>query len=391
MSDKLSVTLAPDSPDVAHADTAAGNRFEQLSAWLLPFHPVFGLMTAIGLSFRGRRVVQGLRTQRADLIAWGLLVVVGVISVLGAYDIPKAAVNFLVPFLFIWLYGLGRWAVKSPTKFLLAMLHGTAVFALIMIIARLFLIDFRIGDFVVLGRFNGRGEVLGMKSNGLAMVLEAGVIGGIGLLLIARNTRDRIWGLTMALLCLLATGITLSRGAMVGIAAGTLTLGLMLSPRALAVTGAAGTGLLVFSSRIRTRALSIFNFENPDGRVEIWSGVLRMLKDHLWFGVGPGNFSVVYPNYALPKWAHTRSAHSNYLNFVAAWGILGGLLMFGWQAWVMIRSLMRGLSDDQKIMFAILITFGTHVLFDDLFTAYWPFLLGCLENPAYDREREAAA
>lgn len=373
----------------------ADHGFEKFAAWILPFHPATAFVALVGLSFRARRVWEGLREQKADLTLWALLGVAGLISVIGAYDTGRAAVEWFTPFLFLWLYALGRWAIQSPSKFLLAMLRGTAVFALVILIARLLHLEVSVGDFTVLGAFTHpgqRGNVLGIPSNGLAVILEAGIVGGFGLLLLARSMRDRAEAVVIALLCLGATAITLSRGAMVGMTAGAAALGLLLTPRSFFAFALAAAGMLGISSRVRTRFLSIVDLGAHGARIDIWRSTLRMLREHLWFGVGPGNFGRVYPSYSVTeKVARFGSAHNNYLYFTAAWGLVGGLLFFGWQAWVMVRSLVRGLQPYQKIMWAILIAFGTHVLFDDLMAAYAGLLLGCLENPAYSRNKKGDA
>lgn len=369
----------------------AGNRFENIAGWVLPFHPAAALIALIGLSLRARRVWTGLREQKADLTVWALLGLTGMVSVIGAYDSGRAAVEWFVPFLFLWLYALGRWAIEAPSRFLRAMLRGTAALALVIVLARLFKWELAVGDFTVLGAFakpGQRGNVLGIQSNGLAVILEAGVVGGFGLLLLARTVKERLEAAATALLCLAAVAITLSRGAMVGMTVGAVALGLLLTPRSLIAFMLAGLGTLAVSPRVRTRFLSILDLNAHEARIGIWRSTLHMIRDHFWFGVGPGNFGRVYPSYAVNESvAKFGSAHNNYLYFTAAWGIVGGVLFFGWQAWVMIRSLLRGLTPYQKIMWAILVAFGTHVLFDDLMAAYVGLLLGCLENPAYEASK----
>lgn len=363
------------------------NRFEKIAAWMLPFHPAAAFVALIGLSLRARRVWVGLREQKADLTIWALLGLAGIVSVMGAYDLGRAVGEWFAPFIFLWLYALGRWAIQAPSRFLRAMLRGTAVLALVIVLARLLKLEFALGDFTVLGAFakpGQRGNVLGIQSNGLAVILEAGVVGGFGLLLLARTAKERIEAAAMAILCLVAVAITLSRGAMVGMTVGAAVLGLLLTPRSLIAFMLAGMGTLAVSPRVRTRFLSILDLGAHEARIGIWQSTLRLIREHLWFGVGPGNFGRVYPSYAVTESvAKFGSAHNNYLYFTAAWGVVGGVLFFGWQAWVMIRSLLRGLTPYQKIMWAILIAFGTHVLFDDLMAAYVGLLLGCLENPAY--------
>lgn len=372
---------------------AREGRFERFAAWILPIHPATGLVALFGLSLRAPEVLRGLKSQRRDLVVFGVLALIGIVSVANAYDVQRGIINFFVPFAFIWLYALGRWAIKQPTQFLVSMLYGTALLALVMVLARVFQWEFAIGDFTVLGRFSRpgqRGNVLGIPSNGLAVVLEAGVIGGLGLLLYERTWKRRLLAMAIGLLSMAGIAITLSRGAMVGIIAGTIALGFLMTPKVIVPFAGCAALLVAFFDRVRERFLSIIDLSKHTARIEIWESTLNLIRDHFWFGVGPGNFGRVYPSYAVTeRVAGFGSAHNNYLFFTAQWGVLGGLTLYGWHFWVMMRSLLRGMGPHQKIMFAILVSFLTHTLFDDLMTAYAGFLLGCLENAAYERAEEA--
>ena len=138
-----------------------------------------------------------------------------------------------------------------------------------------------------------------------------------------------------------AVFITMSRGAMVGVAAGIVAGGLLFSPLALFPLAVAGIGGVMASPRLRDRVLSIVDITGDSSnvrRLRIWEGTWRMLKDHFWLGVGPGNFSRVYPLYSAPGYETFRTPHSTYLNLMTGWGVPGGLLFFGWIAWVMIET-----------------------------------------------------
>lgn len=65
-------------------------------------------------------------------------------------------------------------------------------------------------------------------------------------------------------------------------------------------------------------------------RIAHWQAALAMWRDHLWLGVGAGNYAVVYDQYNLPRWYEPLGhAHNVYLNFAAEAGLLG-LLAYGW-------------------------------------------------------------
>jgi O-antigen ligase len=69
-------------------------------------------------------------------------------------------------------------------------------------------------------------------------------------------------------------------------------------------------------------------------RLAHWDAALRMWRDHLWFGVGIGNYEPAYSAYALPRWPEPLGhAHNYYLNIAAETGLLGlgaYLLFWGW-------------------------------------------------------------
>lgn len=344
----------------------------------------------VALSFRARSVWAQARREKYDLILWSALAVVGLLSAFLGYDIARGLTSFLIPFIFIWVYCLGRWGLVYPEHFLRSMLRGTALLATIMVVARWLNLSFWIGDFPVLADFRpgGRGVVLGVISNGLAVVLEAGAIGGIGLLFAGAKWRDKVEGVIISALSIAAVFITMSRGAMVGIVAGAIAGGLLFSPLAVVPVAVAGGGGVLVSPRLQQRILSIVDVTTNNSnvtRLRIWEATWHMLKDHFWLGVGPGNFSRVYPLYSVPGY-EARTPHSTYLNLISGWGVLGGLLFFGWIVWVVVRSFRRGLSPIQKVMLMILASFWTHVLFDDLITMYTPLLLGALENRSQEKD-----
>jgi O-antigen ligase len=75
-------------------------------------------------------------------------------------------------------------------------------------------------------------------------------------------------------------------------------------------------------------------------RLAHWQSALHMWRDHPWFGVGFGNYSAVYAEYALPKWPYALGhAHNYYLNIAAETGLIGLSAYLGlwataaWQTW----------------------------------------------------------
>ena len=65
-------------------------------------------------------------------------------------------------------------------------------------------------------------------------------------------------------------------------------------------------------------------------RNDLWVPTARMWLDHPWLGVGPAHFDLRFPKYrpvtlqSRPFWSH-----NDYLNALADWGIVGGVLLGG--------------------------------------------------------------
>jgi O-antigen ligase len=64
-------------------------------------------------------------------------------------------------------------------------------------------------------------------------------------------------------------------------------------------------------------------------RLAHWQAALDMARDHLWWGVGFGNYEPAYSDYALINWPYPLGhAHNYYLNLLAETGVVG-LLAYG--------------------------------------------------------------
>lgn len=59
-------------------------------------------------------------------------------------------------------------------------------------------------------------------------------------------------------------------------------------------------------------------------RLAHWQAALDMARDHLWLGVGFGNYEAAYADYALINWPDALGhAHNYYLNILAEEGVIG--------------------------------------------------------------------
>lgn len=68
-------------------------------------------------------------------------------------------------------------------------------------------------------------------------------------------------------------------------------------------------------------------------RRDMWVAAVQMWRDHFWWGVGPAHYDYRFPEYRpvdlqmRPGWAH-----NDYLNLLAEWGTVGGVLVLAGMA-----------------------------------------------------------
>jgi O-antigen ligase len=165
-------------------------------------------------------------------------------------------------------------------------------------------------------------------------------------LLIEEKRRRMLWALCCALL-LGATLATLSRGALVGLAAlapwAIVTRRVPLSGVLLSVVAALSVAALAFAlwaPLLQDRLAQKSNIadKNVAARQALWSGALRMAADRPITGVGPGRFGLEAPTYVRnnPIDLHEPVVHNSYLHVLAEIGLLGvlgfvGFLVSSWQ------------------------------------------------------------
>jgi len=113
---------------------------------------------------------------------------------------------------------------------------------------------------------------------------------------------------------------------------------------------AIGTVLISQNATLRTLAGNLVGMEpqtvaaTPGQRFTIWERTARMIRDHPWLGVGPGNFALVYePHYnphLNPDGRRGVHAHNLWLHQTAELGLPGGaaylilwiaVLVVGWK------------------------------------------------------------
>lgn len=119
--------------------------------------------------------------------------------------------------------------------------------------------------------------------------------------------------------------LTSSRNAWIGFAAGSALITLAFSYKFIIMFVALG-GMALFIPPIFNRIKEIGDPAQNQSRLIIWQVACRMIKEHPIFGVGNGNFSLLYLGYAINDvYDHVERvhAHNAFLNVQSELGIFG--------------------------------------------------------------------
>ena len=219
-------------------------------------------------------------------------------------------------------------------------------------------------DYFILGYDN----VWERPSGGLSIYMTyAGLLMVLSLVLAARALTagrprpQRVVDGALALAAVLLVGLTFTRSAYLGLAAGVVVLVLTARPRlVLAVPPLAVLLVLVLPADVRERAASTFDRTDAAARdrLAMWSSGATMISERPFFGVGPGRITELYPVYRQPEFveANVGHLHNNLVNVSAETGvpsaiaylaIVVAVLAAGWplsrdRSRPAVRSLARG-------------------------------------------------
>ena len=65
-------------------------------------------------------------------------------------------------------------------------------------------------------------------------------------------------------------------------------------------------------------------------RLDMWGPAVQMWRDHPWWGGGPGHFDYRFREYRPEGFqADPNHAHDDYLELLADWGVVGGIIVLG--------------------------------------------------------------
>jgi O-antigen ligase len=310
-------------------------------------------------------------------------------------------VEFLVLYVIVANERDARW-----TKVFAAALLGTGA---LVALHGIYQFLFQVGPegFILFGRYMrayGTFEQPNPYAGYLGLTLPLAV-GLMGTLLLPKQYRVAprwlLWVGFSGALMLVALAMSWSRGGWLGFAAAVLGIALAIIARSgrtalliaavvmLLIYVALAGGLSLVPSSLLQRfgdfvpylgSVDVRGLEITDAnfavleRMAHWKAALDMWTDHLWLGVGIGNYEIAYASYALPLWPLPLGhAHNYYLNIAAETGLLGIVAYLGlWGAalflvWRALRQASGWSLGVALGVLGMLVHLAVHNLFDNLF------------------------
>jgi O-antigen ligase len=234
-------------------------------------------------------------------------------------------------------------------------------------------------------------EALYTSPNQVALYFEPPLAIAAGFALYANDQRDRRIAFVVLALLLVALILTLSRGALLTLAALAAVAVVSMPQRRLklALLGGALIGGLIVSrippvaQRLANQFDPSYRFNTFEGRVQIWSDTLNMLRDHPIFGAGLRAYTQVMAPYVTHGRTPELYPHNIYLAMWSELGLLGlaGFLILmalmlwrGWRAFARATGFHRALLWGTAASFVTVAVHGlvdTPIYKNDLATLFW--------------------
>jgi putative inorganic carbon (HCO3(-)) transporter len=234
-------------------------------------------------------------------------------------------------------------------------------------------------------------EALYTSPNSVALFLEPAVALGGGIALFADSTPHRRLALISLAFVMPSLVLTLSRAGWLTLAILILVAVITVAARwmrvALLVGAAAGTLLVSRLPIVATRLAYQLDLSSPkntfEGRVQIWSDTLRMLRDHPIFGAGLRAYQQTVAPYVYGGRRVELYPHDIWLAMWSEIGLLGLgafialvaiLLWRGWRGFAAAQGFVRAvLWGTSSALVAIVVhgTFDTPYFKNDLSLEFW--------------------
>lgn len=193
-----------------------------------------------------------------------------------------------------------------------------------------------------------------LNPNNLAGYLNLGAFSGLGLFMMRRPILPR-WLVGVGVTTIVAVGVTSASRAGLGvIPIGAALFAALLWRRRAGDDGPAGAPLRLkillvaaLGSGVSLALLSgsdavwLELSERDASKLDLFSSLRPMLRDHLWLGVGRGAFESVYPAYRTDVGNVVFTHAENFvLQWICEWGLPAALLALGALAWALWPSRM---------------------------------------------------
>jgi O-antigen ligase len=410
----ITATQVPEAQLIRYSRWALAVTVGCLPLYVIRFHlgplPSTLLEVLIGITVvlwaAGRLRAGGWRPARTPLeIPMAVFLLAGLIGIavspdhVGAIGIYRA--YFVEPAVLFYV-ALDLLRTKDDFRIVLAgFAAGTTVFAImnlgawVIALATTRLVDIDLGN---------APKALYTSPNSVAMFLEPAVTLAAGFALYAHKRRDRTVAI-IALVFLLASMVaTLSRAGLLTLAVVGIVAVVTIRRRRLKL-GLLGAGVVGAIAVLQIPAVArrmahqfdpSYPYNTFEGRLQIWSDTLHMLRDHPIFGAGLRGYAIVMKPYVTtPKGLPELYAHDIFLSMWAEIGLLGLaafvvmlaiLLWKGWSAFSKTEGFTRALLWGTSAGF---VAITVHGLFDtpyygnDLSVEFW--MLAALEIAAIAR------
>jgi O-antigen ligase len=161
-----------------------------------------------------------------------------------------------------------------------------------------------------------------------------------GLLVSKARAVGRVFYAYIAIVLLAGVGVSLSRGGYVATGVALLVMaGWLVRYRdyrkpvliSLVVMVVASALFIVQERHAQKRFQNMFTDASVDNvrvRPDLWTAAAHMWLEHVWWGVGPGQFDVRFAGYR-PTTVQSRPiwVHNDYLNTLADWGAVGSVIV----------------------------------------------------------------
>jgi len=188
-----------------------------------------------------------------------------------------------------------------------------------------------------------------------------------------------------ALVMLAAMALTFSRGGWISVTSGlVILLGILCFHRnhrlpAVLLLAILAVGGMIFVTQYLSKTLGYIRHVGNSGetsdlviRRDIWVAAAQMWRDHFWWGVGPAHYDCRFREYRPESVQLSPDrAHNDYLNLLADWGTVGGLVVvaglvtFGvglQKTWKYVRPSENDFGRGQSNRFAFFLGAGTALL-----------------------------